>query len=229
MIPRQACRLCVITDPELGRGLSHVDIARQALEGGAPMIQLRDKSAGLRQLLPQAQEIASLCRERGAYFIVNDRLDLALAVNADGVHLGQDDLPPTAARAALGQGKILGVSTHSLEQATRAAREGADYLGIGPIFPTSTKGTGYEPVGCETIKQLHARIDLPLIAIGGITLDTIGPVIRAGAAGVAVISAIAGAEDVTLATRGFLAAILEAEEGSQSDEKLVDGSFPLSL
>ena len=229
MIPRQACRLCVITDPELGRGLSHVDIVRQALEGGAPMIQLRDKSAGLRQLLPQAQEIASLCRERGAHFIVNDRLDLALALNADGVHLGQDDLPPTAARAALGSGKILGVSTHSLEQAIRAAREGADYLGIGPIFPTSTKGTGYEPVGCAMIRQLRARLELPLIAIGGITLDTIGPVIRAGAAGVAVISAIAGAEDVTLATRGFLAAILEAEEGSRSDEKLVDGSFPLSL
>jgi thiamine-phosphate pyrophosphorylase len=193
------------------------------------MIQLRDKSAGLRQLLPQAQEIASLCRVRGAHFIVNDRLDLALALNADGVHLGQDDLPPTAARAALGPGKILGVSTHSLEQAIRAAREGADYLGIGPIFPTSTKGTGYEPVGCAMIRQLRARLELPLIAIGGITLDTISSVIRAGAAGVAVISAIAGAEDVTLATRGFLAAILEAEEGSRSDEKLVDGSFPLPL
>ena len=229
MIPRQACRLCVITDPELGRGLSHVGIARQALEGGASMIQLRDKSAGLRELLPQGQEIASLCRERGAHFIVNDRLDLALAVNADGVHLGQDDLPPMAARAALGPGKILGVSTHSLEQAIRAAEEGADYLGIGPIFATSTKAIGYEPVGCAMIRQLRARLELPLIAIGGITLDTISSVIRAGAAGVAVISAIAGAEDVTLASRGFLAAILEAERAPRSDKKVVDGSFPLSL
>jgi thiamine-phosphate pyrophosphorylase len=193
------------------------------------MIQLRDKSAGLRQLLPQAQKIASLCRERGAHFIVNDRLDLALAVNADGVHLGQDDLPPTAARAALGQGKILGVSTHSLEQAIRAAEEGADYLGIGPIFATSTKAIGYEPVGCAMIRQLRARLELPLIAIGGITLDTISSVIRAGAAGVAVISAIGGAEDVTLASRGFLAAILEAERGPRSDKKVVDGSFPPSL
>jgi thiamine-phosphate pyrophosphorylase len=193
------------------------------------MIQLRDKSAGLRWLLPQAQEIASLCRERGAHFIVNDRLDLALAVNADGVHLGQDDLPPTAARAALGQGKILGVSTHSLEQAIRAAEEGADYLGIGPIFATSTKAIGYEPVGCAMIRQLRARLELPLIAIGGITLDTISSVIRAGAAGVAVISAIGGAEDVTLASRGFLAAILEAERGPRSDKKVVDGSFPPSL
>jgi thiamine-phosphate pyrophosphorylase len=138
-------------------------------------------------------------------------LDLALAVNADGVHLGQDDLPPTAARAALGPGKILGVSTHSLEQAIRAAREGADYLGIGPIFPTSTKGTGYEPVGCETIKQLHARIDLPLIAIGGITLSNVAEVIQAGAAGVAVVSAIVAADDVRDASRAFLTAIHSAE------------------
>jgi thiamine-phosphate pyrophosphorylase len=229
MIPRQACRLCVITDPELGRGLSHIGIARQALEGGASMIQIRDKSAGLRELLPQAQEIANLCRERGAHFIVNDRLDLALAVNADGVHLGQDDLPPTAARAALGPGKILGVSTHSLEQAIRAAEEGADYLGIGPIFATSTKAIGYEPVGCAMIRQLRARLELPLIAIGAITVHNVGEVIRAGAAGVAVISAIAGAEDVTLASRGFLAAILEAERGPRSGKTVIDGSFPLPL
>jgi thiamine-phosphate pyrophosphorylase len=105
------------------------------------------------------------------------------------------------------------VSTHSLEQAIRAAEEGADYLGIGPIFATSTKAIGHEPVGCAMIRQLRARLELPLIAIGGITLDTISSVIRAGAAGVAVISAIAGAEDVTRATREFLAAILEAEGG----------------
>ena len=229
MIPRQACRLCVITDPELGRGLSHVDIARQALEGGASMIQLRDKSAGLRELVPQAQEIASLCRARGAHFIVNDRLDLALAVNADGVHLGQDDLPPMAARAALGPWKILGVSTHSLEQAIRAAEEGADYLGIGPIFTTSTKGTGYEPVGCAMIRQLCARLELPLIAIGGITVHNVGEVIHAGAAGVAVISAIVGDENVALATRGFLEAILETERGPRSGKTVIDGSFPLPL
>ena len=175
------------------------------------MIQLRDKSAGLRQLLPQAREIATLCRERGVRFIVNDRLDLALAADADGVHLGQDDLPPGVARAILGSDKILGVSTHSLEHAIRAAEEGADYLGIGPIFATSSKATGYGPVGCDMIRRLHARIDLPLMAIGGITQETVGEVIRAGAAGVAVISAIAQADDVTRATRAFLLAVQEAE------------------
>jgi thiamine-phosphate pyrophosphorylase len=193
------------------------------------MIQLRDKSAGLRELVPQAQQIGKLCRIRAVPFIVNDRLDLALAAEADGVHLGQDDLPPKVARAILGSEKFLGVSTHSLDQAIQAAEDGADYLGIGPIFATSTKAIGYEPVGCAMIRQLRARLELPLIAIGGITVHNVGEVIRAGAAGVAVISAIAGAEDVTRATREFLAAILEAERGPRSDKKVVDGSFPLSL
>ncbi len=211
MIAETVYRLCVITDPQLGHGLSHLEIARQAIEGGAPMIQLRDKRAGPGQLLPQARQMARLCRDRGVRFIVNDRLDLALAADADGVHLGQDDLPPKAARARLGAGKILGVSTHSLEQAVRAAEEGADYLGIGPIFPTATKSTGYEPVGCDAIRQLRSRIDLPLLAIGGITLINVGEVIRAGAAGVAVISAIIDDCDIARATQAFLAAIQEVK------------------
>lgn len=210
MISRTAYRLCVITDPELGHGLSHLEIARQAIEGGAPMIQLRDKLAGPGQLLPQARQMARLCRDRGVRFIVNDRLDLALTVDADGVHLGQDDLPPKAARALLGAGKILGVSTHSLEQAIQAAEDGADYLGIGPIFPTATKSTGYEPIGCDAIRQLRSRIDLPLLAIGGITLSNVGDAVRAGAAGAAVISAIIGCRDIARATQAFLVAIQDA-------------------
>ena len=174
------------------------------------MIQFRDTRAGSRQLLPQAREMAQLCLDSGVRLIVNDRLDLALAVDADGVHLGQDDLPPKAARALLGAGKILGVSTHSLDQAVRAAEDGADYLGIGPIFTTATKPTGYKPVGCEMIRQLRQRIDLPLLAIGGITLDNVGEVIRAGATGAAVISAIIGSDDMARATEAFLAVIRKA-------------------
>ena len=176
------------------------------------MIQLRDKVAVPRRLLSEARQIVRLCRERGVCYIVNDRLDLALAVDADGVHLGQDDLPPKAARALLGAGKVLGVSTHSIEQALWAAEQGAVYLGIGPIFATGTKATGYEPVGCDTIRQLRARIDLPLVAIGGITLSNVGEVIAAGAAGVAVISAIIGADDITAATAAFVTAIQQAEQ-----------------
>ena len=205
--------MCVITDRELRRGLSHVDIAAQAVEGGASMIQLRDKVAGPRQLLREARQIAQLCRERGVCFIVNDRLDLALAVDADGVHLGQDDLPPRNARALLGASRNLGVSTHSLEQALRAAEQGADYVGIGPIFATATKATGYEPVGCDTIRQLRARIDIPIVAIGGIKLSNVGEVIQSGAAGVAVISEIVGVDDITAATRAFMTAIEQAEQG----------------
>jgi len=215
VIPRQVARLCVITDPHLGRGGGHVELARQAIEGGAPMIQLRDKTAGPRRLLPHAREIANLCHERRVRFLVNDRLDLALAADADGVHLGQDDLPASVARAALGPGKILGVSIHSLEQAVRAQADGADYLGIGPIFETSTKATGYAPLGYDEVRRVRASIDLPLIAIGGITLDNVGGVIRAGADGVAVISAIAGAGDIRSAVRGFLEAITKAEEGTR--------------
>jgi thiamine-phosphate pyrophosphorylase len=177
------------------------------------MIQLRDKTAGPRQLLQEARQIAKLCRERRVCFIVNDRLDLALAVDADGVHLGQDDLPPGNARALLGASKIMGVSTHSLEQALRAAEQGADYLGIGPIFATATKATGYEPVGCDTIRQLRARIDIPIVAIGGIRLSNVGEVIQSGAAGVAVISEIVGVDDITAATRAFVTAIEQAESG----------------
>ena len=171
------------------------------------MIQLRDKLAGPRQLLSEARQIRQLCRARGVSFIVNDRLDLALAVDADGVHLGQDDLPPMAARAILGRDKFLGVSTHSLEQALEAAEQGADYLGIGPIFATGTKATGYEPRGCDIIRQVRARIDLPLVAIGGITLSNVGEVIATGAAGVAVISAIVRADDITAATAAFVTVI----------------------
>lgn len=210
VIARQVCRLCVITDHELGRGLSHVEIAARAVEGGASMIQLRDKVSGPRQLLPEARQIARLCRERGVCFIVNDRLDLALAVDADGVHLGQDDLPPRAARTLLGAGKILGVSTHSLEQAVCAAEAGADYLGIGPIFATVTKAAGYAPQGCDLIQKVRTRIDLPLVAIGGVTLSNVGEVIAAGAAGAAVISAIIGADDITAATAAFVTAIQAA-------------------
>lgn len=215
MIAPDACRLCVITDHQVGRGLSHFEIAARAVAGGASMIQLRDKVAGPRRLLSDARQIARLCRERGVCFIVNDRLDLALAADADGVHLGQDDLPPKAARAILGRDKFLGVSTHSLEQALDAADQGADYLGIGPIFATGTKATGYEPRSCDIIRQLRTRIDLPIVAIGGITLSNVREVIQAGATGAAVISAIVGANDITAATAAFVTAIQQAAHEHQ--------------
>lgn len=195
--------LCVITDPKLAPGRDHVAIAAAALAGGADMVQLRDKAGDLRELLPQARAIQALCRSRAAIFIVNDRLDLALAAGADGVHLGQEDLPAEAARRLLPPGRILGVSTHTREQAEAARLAGADYIGFGPMFPTGTKDTGYPPRGLEGLRVIRAAVPLPILAIGGITLDTVEGVITAGATAPAVISAIVAAPDIAGAAAAF--------------------------
>jgi thiamine-phosphate pyrophosphorylase len=211
-------RLCVITDSALAPGRDHLAIARAALAGGADMIQLRDKRPDLAALLPQAREIQARCRERGALFIVNDRLDLALAAEADGAHVGQEDLPAGAARALLGPGRILGVSTHDRAQAEAAVRAGADYLGFGPLFGSATKDTGYAARGVEFLREVRAAVGVPILAIGGITLDNVAEVARAGA-GAAVISAIVAAADIAAATRAFRARILAAGERRGSSEE----------
>lgn len=203
--------LCVITDATLVPGRDHVTIARAALRGGADMIQLRDKAADLRVLLPQARAIRALCRSHGALFIVNDRLDLALAAEADGVHVGQEDLPAEAARPLLGPERILGVSTHSREQAEAARASGADYIGFGPMFATGTKNTGYTPRGLEALRAIRAAVHLPILAIGGITLENVADVIAAGATAPAVISAVVAAPDVTAAAASFRKRAAEAK------------------
>lgn len=202
--------LCVITDPGLA-GRDHLAIATAALAGGADMVQLRDKSGDLRALLPQARAIQALCRTHGAIFIVNDRLDLALAAGADGAHVGQEDLPPEAARRLLGPGRILGVSTHDRKQAEAARALGADYIGFGPIFPTGTKDTGYSPRGLEGLREVRAAVPLPILAIGGITLETAADVIAAGATAPAVISAIVAAPDIAAAATAFRARVMTAK------------------
>ncbi len=203
--------LCVITDATLIPGRGHVALAAAALAGGADMIQLRDKGGNLRALLPQAREILALCRSHGALFIVNDRLDLALAVGADGVHVGQEDLPAEAARRLLPPGGILGVSTHSVEQAEAARQAGADYIGFGPMFPTGTKNTGYAPQGLAVLRRIRAATALPILAIGGITLANVEDVVKAGATAPAVISAIAAAPNVQAAAAAFRERITAAK------------------
>jgi len=203
--------LCVITDATLAPGRDHVAIARVALAGGADMIQLRDKTGDLRALLPQARAIQALCRSLGAVFIVNDRLDLALAAGADGAHVGQEDLPAEAARALLPPGRILGVSTHSREQAEAARECGADYIGFGPMFPTGTKDTGYAARGLDALRAIRVAVRLPILAIGGITLENVAEVIAAGATAPAVISAIVAAPDIAAAAAEFSRRILKAK------------------
>jgi thiamine-phosphate pyrophosphorylase len=198
--------LYVILDRAAGRGRDLEEILDATIAGGCRLIQLREKEWPSGRLLPLAERLRERCRRAGVTFIVNDRVDLALAVGADGVHLGQDDLPPRAARPLLRPGMVLGRSTHSVAQAREAQAEGADYIAVGSMFPTQTK-PDFELVGPELIRAVRPHTKTPLVGIGGITRENVAQVIRAGADGVAVISAVCGAPDPAAATREFLAAI----------------------
>ncbi|MBM2824832.1 MAG: Thiamine-phosphate synthase [Dehalococcoidales bacterium] len=192
--------LYVIIDTPALKGRHHVEMANQAINGGAITIQLRDKLLSRRELLPIAQELQNLCTERGVLFIVNDYLDVALAVDADGLHVGQDDLPVKTSRQLLPMGKILGVSAITVEEAIAAQSDGADYIAVGPIYPTPSKETTVV-VGLERLRQVRQAITLPLVAIGGITQHNAAAVISAGADAVAVISAVLGAGSPEAASR----------------------------
>jgi thiamine-phosphate pyrophosphorylase len=198
--------LYVILDRVAARGRDLETVLEAAIAGGVRMVQLREKEWPSGQLLPIAERMRERCRRAGVTFIVNDRLDMALAVDADGVHLGQDDLPSRAARPLLRRGMLLGRSTHSLAQARAAQAEGADYVAVGSMFPTASK-PDFELVGPELIRTVRREITVPLVGIGGITLENLAEVILAGADGVAVISAVCAADDPAVATRRFLDAI----------------------
>ena len=198
--------LYVILDRAAARGRDLEAILQGTIAGGARMVQLREKEWPSGRLLPIAERLRERCRRAGVTFIVNDRVDLALAVDADGVHLGQDDLPARAARPLLRRGMILVRSTHSADQARAAQAEGADYVAVGSMFPTRTK-PDFELVGPELVRKARADVAVPLVGIGGITPDNVADVILAGADGVAVISAVCGADDPAAATRRFLDAI----------------------
>jgi thiamine-phosphate pyrophosphorylase len=196
--------LYAIYDPEQTNGRSPEIVLRQLLEGGAKMIQLRAKAMSSRDFL----QLALMARELTAVFdcklIVNDRVDLALASAADGVHLGQEDLPLQVGKKLLGD-KLIGISTHSLDQAKEAQANGADYIGFGPIFGTATKNTGYTARGLEMLARLKAAVALPIVAIGGITETNIKDVWRAGADSAAIISDILKAENIAAKVSAILA------------------------
>lgn len=196
--------LYAILDRSVSAGRDLPSLLDAVLGGGGRLVQLREKTLPLAQLLPLAQHLARRCREVGALFIVNDRADLALAVGADGLHVGQGDLPARRAREILRSGMILGVSTHDLEQARRAVADGADYVAVGSIYPTSTK-SGFHLVGLDLIRRVRPEVQVPLVGIGGITAENAGAVLAAGADAVAVISELGAAPDPEAATRGFLA------------------------
>jgi thiamine-phosphate pyrophosphorylase len=187
-------------------------MVRAACQGGADIVQFRDKLITGRERYAAAARLLKICRESRVLFIVNDALEVALAVGADGVHLGQDDLPVAEAKKLihpLGMKNFLvGASTHSLDEAIQAEREGADYIGIGPVFSTPTKPT-YNPVGLELVGAVASRSKVPHVAIGGIDASNVGAVLAAGARRVAVVRAVCGADDVAAAARKMKKVILE--------------------
>ncbi len=205
--------LYMVTDSKLARGRSHLEVAQAAIRGGATVIQLRDKEATTRQLVETGRLLRDLTREKGVTFIVNDRVDVALAVEADGVHLGVDDMPVSIARRLMGPEAIIGFSPETVEQARQAEAEGADYLGVGAVFGTGTKPDAGPPIGVEGLREMVQAVSIPVVAIGGVTADNAASCIRAGAAGVAVVSAVVAAEDVEAAARQLREQIEKAKRG----------------
>lgn len=189
--------LYVIPDRRLGAPRSILEQTAAALEGGATAIQLRDKELTARELTDLASRMTEMCREKGAKLFVNDRLDVALAAGADGCHLGQSDLPLAAARKLAPRPFLLGRSARTVEQARIALEEGADYLGVGAVYPTGTKDDA-SVIGIEGLRAVVKFTSLPVVAIGGIGSSSVRDVMATGASGVAVVSAVVGTPDPTV-------------------------------
>jgi len=194
--------LYVIADKKICKDKNIEKVVIQAIEGGAEMIQYRDKESTDREFLKVASVLQNICQRRKIAFIINDRVDIAAYLKPDGVHLGQDDLPLKIARKILGSSKIIGISTKNIEQAKEAEKHGADYVGIGPIFDTSTKQIE-KPIGLEIIRQANEHLKIPFFPIGGINLENLDQVIQAGSKRIAVGSAVISANDVKTATKNL--------------------------
>lgn len=199
-------RLIVITDRVLAASRSVADIVAEALQAGARAVQLREKRQPPRTVLPLARRLRADTRQAGALFFVNDRIDLALAVDADGVHLGPDDLPVRAARRVAPSGFVVGYSADNADVARAAVRDGADYIGCGTLYPTATKPDAGEVVGIEGLRRVVRAVDVPVVGIGGVTPDRAPAVIGEGAAGCAAVGAVMAARNPAAAVRDFLRA-----------------------
>ena len=198
-------RLCLVTDRGLAGGRSLVEIAAAAARGGATMVQLREKEATTRAFLDEARALKAALEPLGVALAINDRLDIALAVDADGLHVGQGDMPVAEARRLMGPGKFIGLSITAVEQVLRPDAEAADYLGVGPIYMQQTKADAAAPLGVEGLRRARSLTRKPIVAIGGLTPENSAPALAAGADGLAVVSAIVAAADPEAAARRFAA------------------------
>ncbi len=196
-------RLCLVTDRDLARGRPLVEVAMLAVRGGATMVQLREKTATTRAFLDEARALKALLDDHGVPLIVNDRVDIALAVGAAGVHVGQSDMPVDAVRALMGPGALVGLSITDAAQIGRADAAAADYLGIGPLHPQKTKPDASTPLGLGGFATLRRMTSKPVLAIGGVKAEDVPMLVEEGASGVAVVSAIMAAEDPEAAARAF--------------------------
>ncbi len=202
---RSLSGLYIILDPSVHPARPLVEVLRTAAEAGAFLFQYRNKTASMKDAYMEALALRDAAAKAGVLFIVNDRCDLALAVDADGVHLGQGDLPLDLARKVMGPEKLIGISTHNADQVREATAGKPDYLGFGPIFTPGSKHDHDPVVGLEGLRTIRSLTPLPVFAIGGIHIDQVDEVMRAGADGVAVISAILKAPDISHAVKSFLA------------------------
>ncbi len=194
--------LYFITDSRLTKK-SVTDDAKAAIKAGVKILQYREKNSSTKQMIEEAKKIKDLCKKNNVLFLVNDRIDVALAANADGIHIGDDDIPYEYARKLMGTNKIIGLSADSTKKALLNQKIGADYTGIGPIYHTTTKKIG-RPIGLRPIKQLKSRLKIPFVAIGGINESNIDDVLKAGAKNIAIISAIVAKDNVALSVRYFM-------------------------
>lgn len=203
--------LHVITDTACQTHFTHLQLAELAIKGGADTIQFRQKDGTTRELIEIAQQMQIICTQHNVPLIVNDRADIVLAVNAKGAHFGQDDMPVTIGRKILSPENIIGASARTEEKILKAITEGADYIGFGPIFQTTSKIDAEEPKGLERLRRISEVAKCPVIAIGGITLQTAASVIRAGAHGIAVISAVCATPDPKTAAQNLMNEIQQAK------------------
>jgi thiamine-phosphate pyrophosphorylase len=201
----------IITNADIVPGRDHIQGARAALQGGADVIQFREKNMDTGEMIRVCRTIQELCRQYDATFIVNDRVDVALAMDADGVHVGQKDMATDVARRLIGPQKVLGVSAGNGETAKKAEADGADYVGVGMIFPAGLKKDIGVPKGVNVLREVSRAVNIPVVAIGGIDHRNAALCIEAGAAGCAVITAVIGAPDVRQATVDFTKVICDAK------------------
>lgn len=213
-MPKRQCdySLYLVTDRGLSRGRSTLEIVEAAVKGGVSCVQLREKECSTREFIEQALAVRERLQALKIPLIINDRLDVALAVKADGVHLGQSDMPLAMARRIVAETMIIGISAESLKDAVEAEKGGADYLGVSPIYTTPTKTDTAPPLGLEGLRHIRNAVNLPLVGIGGLNQDNAGDVIRNGADGAAVVSAIVAADDPEQAARNIRSVIEEAKQ-----------------